>query len=389
MAQLALNHHQARMPTLRIKRLTTMAAIALTLPAAVACGAEPSPTPVRTPPAPTATATSPPPAATQTVPPIPNTDTPRPTVTPRPTATECTVSSQAHSRIAYSSDRADPDPSDHNVITDIWVMNADGSGQTRLTESWSWDENPSWSPDGLRVAFSSHRAGEGRWAINVINADGFGHSQLSGNPVDERQPSWSPDGLRIAFSSAREDLDPYDDKLIRNIYLMNADGSGQTRLTDNETYNTSPSWSPDGRRIVFQSVRGGNADIYVMNADGSDQTRLTEHDATERHPSWSPDGSQIAFASSRGGDFEIYVMNADGSGEIRLTANDEYDDSPSWSPDGRQIAYKSTSNGTGIYVMNADGSCQTRLTRGRDASPSWSNQITPSATPPPAGRDPN
>ena len=95
------------------------------------------------------------------------------------------------------------------------------------------------------------------------------------------------------------------------IYGMSADGSGQTRLTNNPVLDGSPSWSPDGGRIAFDSLRDGNGEIYVMNADGSGQTRLTDDPGVDGSPSWSPDGSRIAFQSFRDGDAnpEIYVMN--------------------------------------------------------------------------------
>jgi type II secretory pathway pseudopilin PulG len=118
---------------------------------------------------------------------------------------------------------------------------------------------------------------------------------------------------RIAFISDRDGND--------EIYVMNADGSGVTRLTNNPAYDGWPAWSPDGRRIAFASNRDGNPEIYVMNADGSGVTRLTNNPADDWAPSWSPDGRRIIFVSNRDGNYEIYVMNSDGSGVTRLTNN--------------------------------------------------------------------
>ena len=122
--------------------------------------------------------------------------------------------------------------------------------------------------------------------------------------------------LRIAFMSDRDGN--------FEIYVMNADGSRQTRLTHDEADDSLPVWSPDGR-IAFTSDRDGNFEMYVMNADGSSPTRLTANSADDALAAWSPDG-RIAFMSDRDGNFEIYVMNADGSGQTRLT-HDEADDS--------------------------------------------------------------
>ena len=127
---------------------------------------------------------------------------------------------------------------------------------------------------------------------------------------------------RIAFSSERDGN--------TDISVMNADGSGVTRLTDHYADDTTPSWSPDGRRIAFSSERDGNAEISVMNADGSDAIRLTDHPSDDRSPAWSPDGRRIAFSSERDGNAEIYVMDADGSDSTRLTGHDADDRSPAW-----------------------------------------------------------
>ncbi len=227
--------------------------------------------------------------------------------------------------------------------------------------------SPPESPPDMqgRTAFSSNR--DGNVEIYVMNADGSSVTRLTDNEAVDRGASWSPDGGRIAFESDRDG--DYE------IYVMNADGSDVTRLTENEAVDRGASWSPDGGRIAFYSDRDEGFEIYVMNADGSDVTRLTDNEAIDGGPSWSPDGGRIAFSSLRGESFEIYVMNADGSDQTRLTENEELDYSPSWSPDGRSIAFTSRRDGNDeIYVMNADGSDQTRLTENEepDSSPDWS-----------------
>jgi Tol biopolymer transport system component len=128
-------------------------------------------------------------------------------------------------------------------------------------------------------------------------------------------------------------------------------------------------------RIVFMSERDGNGEIYVVNADGSGQTNLTDNPAIDRYPTWSLDGSRIAFVSFRGKNEEIYVMNADGTDQVNLTNNPAFDGTPAWSPDGSRIAFSHNLQvefKPDIFVMNADGTDQTRLTMDGGYDPAWS-----------------
>jgi Tol biopolymer transport system component len=319
---------------------------------------------------------------------------------------------------------------DEPFSTDIYVINADGSGGqtrlTRMTDTGAYASSPSWSPDGGKIAFESDRDGSDS-EIYLMNADGSGVTQLTNNNASDGSPSWSPDGERIAFVSDRAFQDP--EGLNRNyeIYVMDADdgappaprpqqiidqaistienlenipqslrtsivallrqvidiinnattdGNGpvslpppeQARLTNNNASDGSPSWSPDSEKIVFSSNRDGNSEIYVMNADdGSEQTRLTEESQADGSPRWSPDDERIAFYSNRG-ERGIFVMNADdGSNVTRLTDGS----GPAWSPDGEKLAFTSArdagdeSDDNSIYVMNftgADSSNVTKLT---------------------------
>ena len=289
---------------------------------------------------------------------------------------------------------------------EIYVMNPDGTDQTRLTDNPTDDHTPAWSPEGTRIAFVRkclersqspvHGNALGRLLVKsgsdfydaiqtakhslfapesrnseiyVMNADGTGQTRLTKNSMLDANPAWSPDGTRITFVSDRDD-NP-------EIYVMNADGTGQTRLTNNSVGDWGPNWSPDGTRIAFYSYRDGKPDIYVMNADGTGQIRLTNDSAGDYVPDWSPDGTKIAFFSTREGGAEIYVMNADGTGQTRLTNSSiMLNANPAWSPDGARIAFDSCSWGNEtyeIYVMNADGTGQTRLTNNSasDWAPDW------------------
>ena len=190
-------------------------------------------------------------------------------------------------------------------------------------------------------------------------------TRLTVHDAFDSRPDWSPDGRRIAFNSNRDGN--------WEVYLMNADGSGVTRLTENDVVDGSPTWSPDGTRIAFDSTRDGDWDVYVMNADGSGVTRLTDNDAYDLSPVWSPDGRRMAFQSQRDGNWEIYVMNADGSGVTRLTYNSAQDGSPAWSPDGRRIAFSSGRDGKReIYVMDAAGVTRLTVRDAHDVGPAWS-----------------
>lgn len=171
---------------------------------------------------------------------------------------------------------------------------------------------------------------------------------------------------------------------------MNADGSNQTRLTNNTEHDFQPAWSRDGTKIAFRSTRDGDEEIYVMNSDGTNQVRLTNSFGYDRDPAFAPDG-RILFASARNGELGIYVMNADGSNVTRLPNTGPGDFGPSVSPDGARIAFFGDRVGNlnqEIYVMNADGSGQTRLTDNPavDWDVSWGpSSATPTPTPTPSG----
>jgi Tol biopolymer transport system component len=336
-------------------------------------GATPPPTPV--PPAatlPLLTATPVPPTATATLSP---TNTPTPTNTPKPTATLLPpLSGSGGGVIAFVSER-DGDQ-------EIYIMNADGSDQRRLTNDPSANGWPNWSPDGKQMAFQSNRSG----ALNIYVMDVLGGSQADESKVSQLtnslpgrggswEPAWSPDGKWIVYSAQQTSGS--------DIFLVNLDGTGRQRLTENKAIDGCPTWSPDGKQIAFFSDRDGNWEIYVtlaphasagVNADGSNVRRLTNHPGQDHSPAWSPDGARIAFVSERDGNEEIYLMNPDGANLRRLTHNKAEDWFPAWSPDGKRIVFSSNRDSNHeIYVMNADGSDQKRLTNNNaeDWGPVW------------------
>jgi Tol biopolymer transport system component len=192
-------------------------------------------------------------------------------------------------------------------------------------------------------------------ALYVVDANGAGKRLLARGAFGG-SPSWSPDGRKIAFLSIRHHNE--------DVYVLDLDRNQTHRMTRDPADDFAPTWSSDGLRIAF--IRGrdhnprGRAALYVVNADGGGEQRLTPDNLAASSPEWSPDGLAIAFL--RNGAF--YVINADGGGLRRLASGvDHY----RWSPDGRKIAHVT---GFDIHVMNADGSAKHFLAHGE--GPSWS-----------------
>ena len=223
-------------------------------------------------------------------------------------------------KVAFSSIR------DRNL--EIYVMDADGGNPVNLTRDDAYDSAPAWSPDGRRIAFErSSSGGGGGPQIYVMNADGSGVERLTEEPLASwgRSPAWSPDGASIAYDG--ED----------GISIMDPAGGGTERLSPEGQYVGQPSWSPDGAWIAYVALDPDDFDIshlWVMAADGSGARQLTFAEAWDETPTWSPDGTRIAFArlvdmETR---YDIYIVPVEGGPEERVT-DDPYDDlHPNWTP---------------------------------------------------------
>ncbi|HEX8127745.1 MAG TPA: Calx-beta domain-containing protein [Pyrinomonadaceae bacterium] len=255
---------------------------------------------------------------------------------------------------------------------DIWVMNPDGSNPTNLTPNTaqSAEVSPAWSPDGAKLVFSRSNSVTGESELFVMNADGSSQTKLP--VVGAVSPVWSPDGTKFVYSSRRNN--------VSDIYIANADGSGEVKLTDNAGSNSRPAWSPDGSQIAFDSTSRPSGDgIYLMNADGSNQRRIVDTSVVKgaHSPKWSPDGSLIMFSGAlfaNPGPAKAYLVAPDGSNLTSVNGSGPYYD-PAWSPDGQRIVFRTHDElAADIGVVNLDGTGFNKFspnTRIIDSQPAW------------------
>ncbi|HEY0458606.1 MAG TPA: Ig-like domain-containing protein [Pyrinomonadaceae bacterium] len=242
--------------------------------------------------------------------------------------------------------------------SEVYVMDANGANQQRLTNFSNTKHDPALSPDGTKISFmATDSSGD---FVYIMNLDGSGQTtvQFEGgrcSGATTRHAVWSPDNSKLLLTVTRTNN--------TDIYTVNKNGSNLVRLTTHTAVDTMPSWSPDGSQIVFVSTRDGNNEIYTMRADGSLQTRVTSTITNENEPAWSPDGSRILFESLRSGFTSLFTINVNGSNEIQLTSGFNANFG-SWSSDGSRIAFSSNVTGgvNQIYTINQDGTNRTQLT---------------------------
>jgi Tol biopolymer transport system component len=234
-----------------------------------------------------------------------------------------------------------------NGAWEIFSVNPDGTDLRQVTHDppvRGGDFFPAWSPDGWKIAFGRAGSVKGRIAIYVVNADGTGLTALTDGSGEDHEPSWSPDGSKIVFASDRGGSG--------GIFVMNADGTGLEQLTTSRGY--SPSWLPDGSGILYMCRPAENYDACVMNPDGTGIVNITNHPADDwiQGRACSPDGTKIAFTSDRDGHWNIWVMNPDGTNPVNITNSTATEDASGWSPDGTKILFLKNRK---LYFMNADG----------------------------------
>ncbi|MDX1636816.1 MAG: FG-GAP-like repeat-containing protein, partial [Balneolaceae bacterium] len=261
------------------------------------------------------------------------------------------------SRVAFMSDMLGED-------FEIYVMNADGSNISRLTDNSRTDETPIWTHDSKQIIFASY-PDDGMHDLYIMDSDGGNLRNLTHTPdIREDHPKLSPDGQRIIFNSDRDSNTPtpsggaYD----YEIYEMNLDSSDVRRLTNHPEWDTYPEISPDGSHIVWRRVlvqdNQRNSEIFLANRDGSNPVNLTDNPSFDGYPTWSPDGSKILFVSTRTGHGpnprpRLFVMDSDGTNlsQITFPREEEADVRPWWAPDGRRIVFNRLSEGLSQFKI--------------------------------------
>lgn len=310
----------------------------------------------------------------------------------------CDGSTKSEPRLAFVSNR--------DGHEEIYLVNADGSGLVRLTESTGRSKDPAWSPDASVLAFTSDRDGD--WDIYVMDIGEGQVTRLTDSPGSDVWPVWSPDGRKLAFVSDRDGQ--------FEVYTMDVDGANQVRLTHSEggmslfpawssgneiavatgkadqisiclmgfdgsdvrcpvpgSRNTGePRWSPAGKQIVFQWGHEYDVHIYVIETNTNRLQQLTRG-SLEGFPVWSPDGNRIAYICLT----NLCIMDSDGTDQVQMGQAMGIREPPAWSPDSKKIAFASVSDGDEeIYVIDIDGSRITKITDNdfSDTQPVWAPQ---------------
>jgi TolB protein len=279
----------------------------------------------------------------------------------------------ARTRLTFSSDR-DRERAKSSVanrdVQEIYIADYDGANPRRVTNTTTLNITPVWSPDNQAIAYTSYRpAGQfGTYQDIILSFIQTGERTMPANGNPQRQnylPIFSPDGSKIAFTTNR-DGNP-------EIYVMNRDGSGLRRMTNNPAIDVTPTWSPTGNQLAWVSDRTGAPHIYVMNVDGTGQRQLIGEFCDR--PTWaSGQFNEIAYAARTGPGYDIKLYSFSKGETTRLTDGIGSNESPAFSPNGRHIAFTSTRNGKSqVFTIDRDGNNLRQITReGNNKFPNWS-----------------
>jgi len=232
-----------------------------------------------------------------------------------------------------------------NHLPDIFVLDLVSGDWSRITQHPDSDANPTWSPNGMQIAFNSFR--HGNEDIYIYNLETETLQNITNSPdVNETVPRWSPDGDVLAFNSSTGGKTP-------EIGLYDIETGRQQRLTNNSFVDSNPSWLPDSRGLVFNSNRNGNSDIYTMNHNGTDVTAIIDTPVNEFAPVYAPDGRYLAYVVAAN-TTRIVLYDTQG-GDERVISPLEFDSlQPIWSPDSQCVTYDVSLNGSleAVYLYH-------------------------------------
>ena len=267
---------------------------------------------------------------------------------------------------------------------DVFVTHADGGDVTDLTSSSEADDiDPAISPNGRQIAFLSDRGGAATNFVYVMNADGTGVRKLGGGGFEQASPTWSPDGKKIAFSRCSHEQEGGGQCTSAQIATISPNGRNLKVLTKGATTVTvdaDPTWSPNGKTIVFQRRADfGYVTLWSITADGKKLKRLLDDQSQLDHsPSFSPSGKQVVYATDTDGNESLYLINASGGNVHKLLdevtdpddpgAQGEGAESPAFAPSGHRIVYVASGD---LWVVGLDGANPTQLTQDGGDHPDW------------------
>lgn len=279
---------------------------------------------------------------------------------------------------------------------DLWILNAvTGRGRQHATAFSEDEENPNWYPNGEKIIFDSTRV-EKRdlWSMDVTGVSGI--SLVYSQETINFDPDVSPDGKSIVFNAYHHKKDikvikegvkwKLFEKELPYIWMIQDDGSNPTQFLQ----GLSPIWSPDGRKIAFCSNVTGNFEIYIMNADGSNLTQITNYESDDIEPSWSPNGKYLVFTSNRTRDWHLWITNIEGSELVRLTGGWDYHGGASWSVDGSIFFHTNRENNWDIWKLvppHVEKYLQPTPTPTSTQTPTSTNTPTFTVTPTPTPSD--